>query len=67
MCSPTTTIDTPNDQPEGCWMTLHKPHSDDLNQRGPEVNPEEQAQQTNSLVKDILCHITRMILSCVTS
>ena len=56
MCSPTTTIGTPNDQPEGWELTLHKPHPEDLNQRGLEVNQEEQVQQTNSLLKDILHH-----------
>ena len=56
MCSPTTTIGTPNDQPEGWWLTLHEPSPEDLDQQGPEANPKEQAQQTNFVVKDILHH-----------
>ena len=56
MHSPTSDIGTPNDQPQGWALTLPEPHPDDLDQRGPEANPEEQAQQTNLLVKDILRH-----------
>ena len=56
MMSPTEQLPTPNSEPEGWAMTLHRPRQVDLNRRGPEVNLEEQEQQTNSLVKDILQH-----------
>ena len=56
MTSPTTNPHLPDLEPSGRPVTLPAPTKPDLSKEVPEPNSEQQAQNVNSLVKDILHH-----------
>ena len=56
MMSPTTNPHLPDIDLYSKYVTLPAPTGPDLLKEEPEPNPEQQAQNVNSLVKDIFCH-----------
>ena len=56
MTSPTSELLSPNAEPTARQIKHRKPTKPDPTRTKPEVKPEEQSQQVNSLVKDILHH-----------